>query len=117
MRYLFPQADIPLIQLSIDYFSPPEMHYNLGRELNALREQGILIIGSGNIVHNLPGIKFDMEGGYDWAYEFDDYIKDKIMQGNHQSIVKYTSAGKSAGLAVPTPDHFYPLLYVLGATD
>jgi 4,5-DOPA dioxygenase extradiol len=117
LKHMYPLADIPLIQLSIDNTAEAIEHYKMGQELKALRERGYLLIGSGNIVHNLPGVRFDMDGGYDWAYEFDNFIKDKIIQCNHRSVIDFHSAGKAAALAVPTPDHFYPLLYILGVSD
>lgn len=113
---MFPDADIPVIQMSIDSYSDAETHYEIGKKLAALRERGILILGSGNIVHNLMRIEWDMNGGQPWATEFDRYIRENILSRNHQEIICYEHAGPSAKLAVPTPDHFYPLLYVLSAT-
>jgi 4,5-DOPA dioxygenase extradiol len=115
---MFPDGDIPLIQLSVDAHAKPETHYQIGKELSALRNEGILILGSGNVVHNLGRINFSMEGkGFDWAYEFDKYIGDSIREKNIDNIINFHNAGSSAQIAFPYPDHFYPLLYVLGASD
>lgn len=89
----------------------------MGQELTSLREQGVLILGSGNIVHNLARIDWQLEGGYPWADAFDGYIKQKIIKVQHEEIISYHSAGTSSQLAFFTPEHFYPLLYVLGASD
>lgn len=116
--HMYPKRDIPVFQISIDAYAPPESHYKIGRELKSLRDRGALIFGTGNIVHNLRLVDWHMGSkGFDWAYEFDDYIYDKIINKNHNSIINYKEMGDAARHAVPTPDHFYPLLYVLGATD
>ena len=95
-----------------------EEHYRIGKELGALREKGVLILGSGNIVHNLRMVDWNQVGkGFDWAHEFDDYIYDNITQKKRDAILNYENAGECARLAVPTRDHFLPLLYTLGATD
>ena len=112
---MYPEADIPVFQLSIDRNAGAEEHFRIGQELSALREKGVMILGSGNVVHNLFQINWDMTGGFQWAVEFDDYIKTKIIARQVMDVVDYTLAGKIAKMAVPTPDHFYPLLYVLGA--
>lgn len=112
---MFPKADIPVYQLSIDLNADAKTHFNIGRELSSLRDQGILIFGSGNVVHNLSKINWSMEGGYAWAIEFDQYIKDKILRSEYEHVINYKSAGKSSEQAFTTPEHFYPLLYVLGA--
>ena len=113
---MYPDADIPLYQLSVDSNASAETHFQIGQEISALREKGVLIIGSGNVVHNLSKISWGMEGGYPWAVEFDNYIKDKITQKQYQDVINYETAGKSSELAFFTPEHFYPLLYVLGAS-
>lgn len=116
--HMYPGRDIPVFQVSVDADAPPEEHYKIGRELRALREQEVLIFGTGNIVHNLRLVDWHKESkGYDWAYEFDEYIYENILNRNHENILKYKQLGDTARLAVPTPDHFYPLLYVLGASD
>lgn len=113
--WMYPEADIPVYQLSIDSSAPAETHYKLGREIRLLRENGVMILGSGNVVHNLSRVQWGMEGGYPWANQFDEYIKEKIVNRQHADVVHYHSAGDSSRLAFTTPDHFYPLLYVLGA--
>lgn len=117
---MFPDARIPVVQLSLDYTQGPEFHYALGRELRELRNRGVLIIGSGNIVHHLRMMRF-VEGGetfaYDWAREFDETIKQLIIDRNHDPIVHYQSLGRAARLSVPTNDHYLPLLYALALQD
>lgn len=115
LHRMFPQADIPVYQLSVDRLATPEEHYQIGRELTALREQGVLIFGSGNVVHNLARVNWDMSGGYAWAEEFDDYIKSNILARNDRDVIDYKKAG-GASLAFTTLDHFAPLLYTLGAS-
>lgn len=115
--HMYPERDIPVFQISIDADAPPETHYKIGRELRSLRDQGVLIFGTGNIVHNLRLINWDKAGeGFDWAYEFDGFIYENIMKKNHEKILQYGEQGNIAKLAVPIPDHFYPLLYALGAS-
>ncbi len=113
---MYPDASIPVFQLSIDASAPAQTHYKIGQDISALREEGVLILGSGNIVHNLSRVNWDMAGGYQWADEFDRYVKDRIIQKRYDDVISYTNAGEAAELAVPTPDHFYPILYVLGAS-
>lgn len=117
-RRMYPDADVPILQLSIDYAKPASYHYNLAKELTSLRKKGVLIIGSGNMVHNLRMIawdKMDVSGfGYDWAIEMNELLKQKILMGDHQSLIDYKSLSKAATLAIPTPDHYYPLIYILG---
>lgn len=116
--HMYPDRDVSVFQVSIDADATPEEHYKIGKELKPLREQGVLIFCSGNIVHNLWLVDWhQVNKGFDWAYEFDDYIYENIISRNHDSILKYNELGKIARLAVPTPDHFYPLLYALGASD
>lgn len=118
VRHMYPQADIPVLQLSIDYNKPAEYHYNLAKELSALRKKAVLILGSGNMVHNLRMVawdKFDVPNyGYDWAMEMHELFKTKITAGDHQALINYEKLSPSAKLAVPTPDHYYPLMYTLG---
>ncbi len=114
---MFPRADIPVVQLSLDHFQPPEFHYALGRELRALRNKGVLIVGSGNIVHNLGAAIFDADQQFDWAIEFDETIKRLILAGEHDPIVHYENLGRVAQLAVPTNEHYLPLLYILALQD
>lgn len=116
--HMYPERDIPLFQISIDAAAPPEEHYKIGRELKPLREQGVLILGSGNIVHNLRMVDWSMGAeGFDWAHEFDDYIKENIENRNHAAILNYKNLGRTAELAVPITDHFNPILYAIGACD
>ncbi len=121
VRRMYPDATIPVLQLSIDYARPPQYHYDLARELAALRRRGVLIIGSGNMVHNLRLVACDrmndLEYGYDWALEINDIFKKRIAAGEHRPLIDYGSLGSAARLAIPTPDHYYPLLYVLGLQE
>lgn len=121
VRHMYPNADIPVLQLSIDYSKPPQYHYDLAKELASLRKKGVLIIGSGNMVHNLRMVAWDKlnkpEYGYDWAHEINQVFKDKIVKGDVQSLIQYERLGSAAKLAIPTPDHYYPLLYTLGLQD
>ena len=113
---MFPNADIPVIQLSLDRTQSPQFHYELGRELLALRNKGVLIVGSGNIVHNLRAITFQ-DKAFDWAIEFDQTVKRLIEDGNHNSIIGYQNLGQAARLAIPTNEHYLPLLYILALQD
>ena len=115
LHKMYPKADIPVYQLSVDSSASAETHFLIGQELGALREKGVLIFGSGNVVHNLAKINWEMHAGYSWAVEFDDYIKNKIIDKQYRDVIHYERAGKSSELAFFTPDHFYPLLYTLGA--
>ena len=116
--HMYPDRDIPVFQISIDANAPSETHYAIGKELRALRNQGVLIFSSGNVVHNLRQIDWHQANvGFDWAHEFDDYIYNSILEGNYKNVINYKQVGDAARRAVPTPDHFYPLLYALGATD
>lgn len=117
LRKMYPLADIPVVQLSIDRLLPAAEHFRIGSQLRSLREQGVLIIGSGNVVHNLRSIDWHNHGGSDSTTAFDGYIKDKILRRDFASVIDYHSAGKAAFEVVPTPEHFYPLLYILGLTD
>lgn len=114
--HMYPDKNIPVFQISIDATAPPEAHYQIGKELKALREQGVLLFGTGNITHNLRLVDFSLENtGYSWAQEFDNSIKEDILNRKYENVVNYTRLGEIAELAVPTPDHFYPILYILGA--
>jgi 4,5-DOPA dioxygenase extradiol len=117
--HVFPQADVPVVQLSIDETQPPEFHYQLGQRLAPLRDEGVLVIGSGNLVHNLHTYawgRHDVEP-FDWAVRFETRARELIMSGNFAPLVDYESLGRDALLSVPTPDHYLPLLYVLGAAQ
>lgn len=114
LKYAFPKADIPVVQLSIDATQPPEWHYALARRLTPLRGEGILITGSGNIVHNLRRLRWtENTPPYDWAQRFSDHVRNHLIAGNHAVLIDYLSAGEDARLSVPTPDHYLPLLYVI----
>jgi len=118
LKHIYPLADVPVLQLSIDFKQPMNYHYQLAKELAALRKKGVLIIGSGNMVHNLANIawdKFSVDNyAYDWAIEMNTLFKQNILQKNHQALVNYNGLSKYASLAIPTPDHYIPLLYTLG---
>lgn len=118
VRHMYPKADIPVLQLSIDYTKGPQYHYDLAKELYALRKKGVLIMGSGNMVHNLRMVAWDKLNetayGYDWALHMNSKFKELIGNGLHDQLIKYESLGKEALLAIPTPDHYWPLLYTLG---
>lgn len=121
VKHMYPHAEIPVLQLSIDYSKPAEYHYNLAKEITALRKKGVLIIGSGNMVHNLRMIAWDKFNvpnyGYDWAIEMHELMKKKILEGDHHALIHYEGLSKSAMLAIPTPDHYFPLMYILGLQD
>lgn len=118
IRHMYPEANIPVLQLSIDYTKPPQYHYDLAKELNALRKKGVLIIGSGNMVHNLRMVAWnrlnDPGYAYDWAIQTNNQFKELIQADDHKALINYTSLGKEAMLAIPTPEHYLPLLYTLG---
>ena len=118
VRHLFPEARIPVLQLSIDYHQSGEHHYELAKDLAALRHKGILFIGSGNMVHNLRMVAFDRLDepgfGFDWAVEMNELFKSRIGAGDHKSLMNYRTLNPAAMLAVPTPDHYWPLIYSLG---
>lgn len=117
VRRMYPEAKIPVLQLSIDYSKPPQYHYELAKELYGLRKKGVLIIGSGNMVHNLRMIswnKMNENYGYDWALQMNDTFKQLIQDGDHQRLINYENLGSESRLAIPTPEHYLPLLYSLG---
>lgn len=117
VKHMYPNADIPVLQLSIDYYKPAAYHYELAKQLLALRKKGVLIIGSGNMVHNLRMVAWNKlsepEYGFDWALEMNAVFKNKIENGLHKELIQYEKLHKAATLAIPTPDHYYPLLYIL----
>lgn len=123
LKPMFPNADIPVFQLSLDYNQPPQYHYELAKELAALRKKGVLIIGSGNMVHNLGMVKatsmadLDKEYGFDWAIEMNTIFKNKITAQDHKALINYESLSKSAKLAIPTREHYLPLLYTLALQE
>lgn len=113
---MFPAAEIPVLQLSIDPRQPAQYHYALGAELRSLRERGVLLVGSGNVVHNLGLMDLSAHRGYDWAIAFDAAIAARLLQRDHQGLIDYQALGRMAQLSVPTNDHYLPLLYVAGAS-
>lgn len=121
VRHMYPDADIPVLQLSIDYNKPAAYHYALAQELKELRKKGVLIIGSGNMVHNLRMVAWDKLGttnyGFDWAIEANETFNKLILDRNHQALIDYQKLGQFALLAIPTPDHYYPMIYSLGLSD
>lgn len=121
IKHLYPDASIPVIQLSLDYYKGPQYHYELAKELNVLRQKGILIIGSGNMVHNLRMVAWNRlnepDFGFDWALETDAQMKEFILDGNHKALIDFRSQGKGFELAIPTPEHYLPLLYTLAMQD
>ncbi len=117
LRRMFPKADIPVLQLSVDRQATPQQHFALGQTLRVLRSRGVLIVGSGNVVHNLALLNPGMPGGYPWAESFDTYIKDSVVSRKFDRAVHYRQAGEAADYSFRTIDHYAPLLYVLGAAD
>lgn len=121
IKHLYPNADIPVIQMSLDRGKSPQYHYELAQELSVLREKGVLIIGSGNIVHNLRMIAWNKMNednyGYDWAIEANEGMKGYLTDGNHQALIDFRSQGKSFQLSIPTPEHYLPLLYTLALKE
>ena len=115
--HVYPEADVPIVQLSIDETQPPAYHYELGRRLGALRDEGVLVAGSGNIIHNLHAYAWGRHPvePFDWALRFEAQARQLIEAGDHAPLVDYESLGRDAMLSAPTPDHYLPLLYVLGA--
>jgi 4,5-DOPA dioxygenase extradiol len=115
---MYPDAKIPVLQLSIDYSKPPQYHYDLAKELYGLRKKGVLIIGSGNMVHNLRMVSWQHMNnpgfGFDWALKMNDTFKQLITDGDYKPLINYDSLGAEARLAIPTPEHYLPLLYSLG---
>lgn len=114
--HVYPQADIPVVQLSIDETQPGQFHYEVGRRLRPLRDDGVLVIGSGNVVHNLHTYAWGKHsvGPFDWAIRFEEQVRKFLIAGEHDPIVDYESLGSDATLSVPTPEHYLPLLYVIG---
>lgn len=120
IKHLYPNADIPVIQMSIDYSQSPQYHYELAQQIKSLREKGVLIIGSGNMVHNLGMVEWKRLNetfGYDWAIEANEKMKKFILSGDHKQLINFRSQGKAFDLAIPTPEHYLPLLYSLALKD
>jgi 4,5-DOPA dioxygenase extradiol len=121
IKHMYPKADVPVIQLSLDYYQTPQYHYDLAKELVSLRRKGVLIVGSGNMVHNLGMIAWDKLNtdsyAYDWAAEASAKMKKFILEGDHKSLINFRSQGKAFDLAIPTPEHYLPLLYALAMKE
>jgi len=121
IRHIFPAADVPVIELSLDFTKTPQLHYDLAKELISFRNEGVLIMGSGNIVHNLGRVAWDRadepEFGYDWAIKANDIFKRLIISGNYQDLINYQSLGSEVLLSVPSSEHFLPLLYILALRE
>jgi len=114
----FPNADIPVVQLSMDLGRDAQYHYDIGQALRPLRDEGILIVGSGNVVHNLSRMDWNAhDRGFDWAQQFHDYVLKALVENTPQAVIDYEQAGRAASLSVPTPDHYWPFLYALGARE
>lgn len=118
LKHVYPKANIPVIQISIDHYKGAAWHYQLGKALSFLRTKGVLVIGSGNMIHNLRILQvanndFNAEHGYNWAFEMNEILKDKIINNDYDSLIKYQSLHKDSMLAVPTPEHYIPMLYAL----
>jgi 4,5-DOPA dioxygenase extradiol len=119
LRHVFPQADVPVVQLSIDETRPPAFHHEVGARLRPLRDAGVLIVGSGDVVHNLHTYAWGEHPAqpYDWALRFETAVRERLTAGEHAALIDYPASGADALLSVPTPEHYLPLLYVLGASD
>lgn len=121
IKHLYPDADVPVIQMSLDYQQSPQYHYELAKELGSLRKKGVLIVGSGNMVHNLRMVDWrrlnEANYSYDWASEASEKMKKFILSGDHKQLINYQTLGKEFNLAVPTPEHYLPLLYALALKD
>ena len=117
IKNIYPLADVPVFEMSLDYYQSPQFHYDLAKELSSLREKGVLIIGSGNLVHNLRMVSWDKvdepEYGFDWALQADDLFKRLILANKHKELINFSALGKEVQLAIPTPEHFLPLIYTL----
>ena len=116
LAHVYPGADVPVVQLSIDETKPPQFHYELGRRLAPLRAEGVLVLGSGNLVHNLHAYAWGRHpvDPFDWAVRFETTAREALLAGIHKPLIDYESLGRDAVLSVPTPDHYLPLLYVMG---
>lgn len=119
VKQMYPEATIPVLQLSIDYYKHAQYHYDLAKQLATLRRKGVLILGSGNMVHNLGMVTWDKpeDFAFDWAVELNSKFKQLITESNHKALINYESLGAAAKLAIPTPDHYYPLIYTLGLQE
>jgi 4,5-DOPA dioxygenase extradiol len=113
--HAFPEADFPVVQLSIDETKPPEFHYETAKRLSSLRDEGVLVVGSGNLVHNLHAYAWGRQQvePLDWAMGFEERARELLLTGDHNPLIAYETLGREAILSVPTPDHYLPLLYVI----
>ena len=116
LRHVYPDADVPIVQLSIDETQPAAVHFEIGRKLAPLRDEGVLIVGSGNLVHNLHAYAWGrhMPDPYDWAVLFETEAKQMMVAGEYKPLIEYEKLGREALMSIPTPDHYLPLLYVIG---
>ena len=114
LKHAYPKADVPVVQLSIDGTQPPQFHYETGRRLAPLRDEGILVAGSGNVVHNLRLMRRGGGQGFDWAVRFNERIREALATRDHRTLVDFEKLGEDARLSVPTPEHYLPLLYIAG---
>lgn len=118
LRHMWPDADVPTFELSLDLDAPAQAHWDLGRRLAPLRDRGVLLVGSGNIVHSFAGIRWEPDApAHDWAVEFDAWVAEALVRGDQQALVDYGSAGRIAHLSVPTNEHYLPLLYAAAMRD
>jgi 4,5-DOPA dioxygenase extradiol len=118
LMHVFPRADVPVLQLAIDERQPPRFHHDLGARLAPLRDEGVLIVGSGDVVHNLRAARLAAGAKpYDWATRFETFVREAIAAGRFESLIDYATLGEDARLSIPTPEHYLPLLYVLGAAE
>jgi len=117
IKHIYPLADVPVFEMSLDYYQSPQYHYDLAKELASLRDKGVLIIGSGNLVHNLGMVAWDKvnepEYGFDWALQANDTFKRLIQANKHKELINFSALGKEVQLAIPTPEHYLPLIYAL----
>lgn len=120
IKHLYPQAEVPVIEMSLDDYQAPRYHYQLAEQLKPMRDRGVLIIGSGNMVHNLRMVAWNKLAdtyGFDWALEANDKMKQFILAGDHRSLINYSKQGSAFQLAIPTPEHYLPLLYAMALRD
>lgn len=121
IKHMYPNADVPVVQMSLDYRQSAQWHYDLAKELSALRRKGVLIVGSGNMVHNLGLVAWDKlnetDFAYDWAIEAGEKMKSSILSGDHSPLINFRSQGKAFNLAIPTPEHYLPLLYIMALQE
>lgn len=115
LAHVYPQADVPVVQLSIDATQPARFHYDLGRRLAPLRDEGVMLLGSGNVVHNLRVIRWNDPHAYPWAVQFNETVRELLEKNDHGPLMRYDELGDAALMSIPTPEHYLPLLYIAGA--